>query len=82
MQLPHGHREDSGHFNLHCPQFDSICGELFGLLSEIPVLDLNGMDTIALYSLLLYRSSQLNLVTTGMIFDATKPYIRTIQRCQ
>ena len=45
--------EDNEHFFLHCPQFDLMRTDLFGQLSEIPAVDLNGMNTKSLCSLLL-----------------------------
>ena len=73
-------KEDNEHYPLHCPQFDLMCTDLFGQLSEIPALDINDMDTTALRDLLLYGSSRLNIISNRMIMDATISYIKTTQR--
>ena len=56
--------------------------ELFGQLSEIPAFDINGMNSTTLCSLVLYDSSQVDIVTNRMILDATISYIKTTKRFQ
>ena len=75
-------KEDNEHYLLHCPKFDLIRAYLFGQLSEIPALDIDGMNSKILCSLLLYGCSQLDTVTNRMILDATISYIKKTRRFQ
>ena len=56
--------------------------DLFGQLSEIPALDIVGMNSITLCSLLLYGCSQLGNITGRMILDSSISYIKKTKRFQ
>ena len=75
-------KEDNEHYLLHCPIFDLTRADLFGQLSEIPALDIYGMNSKILCSLLLYGCSQLDNVTNRMILDSTVSYIKKTKRFQ
>ena len=75
-------KENNDHYLLHCLKFDLIRADLFGHLSEIPALDIDGMNSKILCSLLLYGCSQLDNVTNRMILGATISYIKKTRRFQ
>ena len=75
-------KEDNEHYLLHCPKFDSMRADLFCQLSEIPALDIDGMNSKTLCTLLLYGSSKLDNLTNRMILDASILYIKTTKRFQ
>ena len=75
-------KEHNEHFFLHCPKFDLMRTDLFGQLSEIPALDIGGMNSNTLRSLLLYGCSQLDNVTYRMIVDVSISYIKKTKRFQ
>ena len=75
-------KENNEHYLLHCPNFDLMRADLFGQLTEIPALDIDGMNSKILCSLLLYGCSQLDNVTNRMILDASVSYINKTKRFQ
>ena len=75
-------KEDNECYLLHRPKFDLIHADLFGQLSEIPALDIDGINSKILCSLLLYGCSQLDNVTNRMILDAAISYIKKTKRFQ
>ena len=72
-------KEDNEHYLLHSPKFDSMRADLFCQLSEILALDIDGMNSTTLCTLLLYGSSKLDNSTNRMILDASI-YIKTLRR--
>lgn len=73
---------DALNVSIDCTQFIPMGTDLFGQFSEFSVLDINDVNTAALCSLLLYGSSQSNLVTNRVILDSTISYTKTTQRFQ
>ena len=56
-------------FSYTCPQFDLTRADLFGQLSEVPALNTDDIRATTLFSLFLYGSSHLNIITNLMILD-------------
>ena len=78
--------EDNEHYLLHCPHFDQSQRGLYDTVTKVLGSDIANLDSIALYSLLLYGSYNLTLVENRISIEAaiddikkTKP-ISTI-RC-
>ena len=69
-------KEDNEHYLLHRLKFDLMRADLFDQLSEIPTLDIDGMNSKILCSLLSYECSQLDSVNNRMILDASISYIK------
>ena len=72
--------EDSEHFLLHCPQFDLMRTDLFSQLADVPGLDITSMDSKNLCELLLYGTSDLNVVENRIIIEATISFIERSKR--
>ena len=67
-------REDNKHYLLHCPKFDSMHVDFLCQLSEILAMDIDGMNSKTLCSLLLYGCSQLDNITNRVILIASISY--------
>ena len=72
--------EDGEHFLLHCPQFDLMRADLFSQLADVPGLDITSMDSKDLCELLLYGTSELNVVENRIIIEATISFIERSKR--
>ena len=72
--------EDSEHFLLHCHFFEAARRDLLGSLSDIPGLDIVGLDTQSLCHLILFGNADLTLITNRMIMEATITYIKATKR--
>ena len=72
--------EDNQHFLLHCHLFSPIRIDLLGQLTDIPGLDIMNFDSNALCNLLLFGSSQLNIVANRIILEATIAFIEKANR--
>ena len=75
-------KEANEHFLLPCLKSDLMRANLFGQLSEIPALDIDGMNSNTLCSLLLYGCSQFDNLTNRMILDASILYTQKTKRFQ
>ena len=72
--------EDSEHFLLHCPFFDEARRDLLVSLSDIPGLDIAGLDAQSLCHLILFGNPDLTLIAKRMIMEATIDYIEATKR--
>ena len=72
--------EDNQHFLLHCHLFSPMRMDLLGQLTDIPGLDIRNLDSNALCDLLLFGSSQLNIVANRIILEATIAFIDKMNR--
>ena len=72
--------EDSEHFLLHCPIFEEARRDLLGSLSDIPGLDIAGLDTQSLCHLILFGNPDLTLIANRMIMEAAINYIKATKR--
>ena len=67
--------EDNQHFLLHCHLFSPMRIDLFGQLTDIPGLNITNLDSNALCDLLLFGSSQLNIMANRIILEDTIAFI-------
>ena len=72
--------EDNQHFLLHCHLFSTMRIDLFGQLTDIPGLDITNLESNALCELLLFGSSQLNVMANRIILEATIAFIDKTNR--
>ena len=72
--------EDSENFLLHCPKFDFMRTDLLSQLADVPGLDITSMDSKDLCELLLYGTSDLNVVENRMIIEAIISFIERSKR--
>ena len=63
--------EDTEHFLLHCPQFDLMRTDFFSQVADVPGLDITSIDSKDLCELLLHGTSDLNVVESRIIIEAT-----------
>ena len=70
--------EDSRHFLVHCPIFEEARRGLLRSLSNIPRLDIAGMDTKSLYHVIPFWKSR--SVPNSMIMEATINFIKATKR--
>ena len=72
--------EDNEHYLLHCPHFDTLRGDLFGTVTEVLGIDIADLDSETLCNLLLYGSSNLNIIENRIIIEATIEFIEKTHR--
>ena len=72
--------EDNEHFLLHCPRFEMMRGDLLRQLSHIPRIDITLMDSKSLCQLLLFGSTNLNVVENRIVLEATMAYMKATKR--
>ena len=63
--------EDNEHFLLHCPFFEEARRDLLVSLSDIPGLDIAGLDEQSLCHMILFGNPDLTLIANRMIMEAT-----------
>ena len=73
---------DIEHFLLHCPLYDQIYDDLFGHLSEIPVLELTNLSSKALCDLLLFVNEGLSNIDNKLILETTISFILSTERLE
>ena len=71
--------EDSEHFLLHCPSFEVARRDFLGSLSDIPGLDIAGLDAQSLCHIILFGNPDLTLTANRMILEATVNYINATE---
>ena len=71
---------DLEHFLLHCPRFEMMRGDLLCQLSHIPGIDITLMDSKSLWQLLLFGSTNLNVVENRIVVEATMAYMNATKR--
>ena len=72
--------EDNEHYLLHCPHFDTLREDLFGTVAEVLGIDVADLDSETLCNLLLYGSSNLNIIENRIIIEATIEFIEKTNR--
>ena len=72
--------EGSEHFLQHCPIFEEARRGLLVSLSDIPALDIPGLDTQSLWHLILFGNPDLTLTANRMILEARINYIKATKR--
>ena len=72
--------EDNEHYLLHCPSFNQWREDLFGTVTEVSGIDTANLDSETLCNLLLYGSSNMNMIENRIIIEATIEYIEKINR--
>ena len=72
--------EDNEHYLLHCPHFDTLREDLFGTVTEVLGIDIADLDSETLCNLLLYGSSNLNILENRIIIEATIEFIEKTNR--
>ena len=72
--------EDNKHYLLHCPHFNQLREDLFGTVTEVSGIDIANLDSETLCNLLLYGSSDMNMIDNRIIIEATIEYIEKTNR--
>ena len=72
--------EDNEHYLLHCPRYNELREDLFGTVTEVSGIDVANLDSETLCNLLLYGSSNMNMIDNRMIIEATIEYIEKTNR--
>ena len=72
--------EDNEHFLLHCPFFEEARRDLLGSLSDIPGLDIAGLDAQSLCHIILFGNPGLTLIANRMIMEATVNFFKATKR--
>ena len=73
-------KENSVHFFLRCPLYDSLRSDLFSQLVDVPGLNTTTMNTRELCDLLLYGDPKLNLIANRILIEATISFIERSRR--
>ena len=72
--------EDNEHYLLHCPRFNQLREDLFGTVTEVSGIDIANLDSETFCNLLLYGSSNMNMIDNRIIIEATIEYIEKTNR--
>ena len=72
--------EDNEHYLLHCPRFNQLREDLFGTVTEMSGTDIANLDSETLCNLLLYGSSNMNMIDNRTMIEATTEYIEKTNR--
>ena len=72
--------EDNEHFFLHCHLFQAMRNELFGRLSEVPGPKISNLSATEICELILYGSSELNVLANRLLMEATLHFIKNTKR--
>ena len=63
--------EDNEHHLLHCARINQLREDLFGTVTEVSGIDVANLDSETLCNLLLYGSSNMNMIDNRIIIEAT-----------
>ena len=72
--------EDNEHFFLDCHLFQAMRNKLFGQLSEVPGLKISNLLATEICELILYGSSELNVLANRLLMEATLHFIKNAKR--
>ena len=71
--------EDNEHYLLHWPRFNLLREDLFSTVIEVSCIDIANLDLESLCILLLYCSSDMNMIDKRIIIETAIEYIEKKQ---